>query len=634
MNSLDTTRAALIFKALTCRSVLPLRSAIEQAGPDAIAHAIRVVDDKDAFLKVVASDPELEAFSKQDPYYTWRVTSAPPGARLGFLIFASVERGRTLSAESSLLILSFLEELEANQWQPTAVDLDGLISHHAPIPPPLMKWVIQRGRTPLIEQALAMSIFEPTAYASAETNALKIKFLAELIDEGILTDEPGHLGVSDALSHHAFDSAALLAERGFKPRPLATNRRFNTVGMGAVASYIRLIQEMNTNTPDKVRDKVAKIEATLDWLAAEGAPFAISGSQRELEAHDPFLASIYNRSGDRNKPLYDAAFRKLIEHGANPNQSGRYLSTEVQYCDWNRSDRGVQEALAFGADPTLNPQWILSGVCSWGGFSRIPAEMGSRHSALAYFDKLVALGADPSAIGNRQESHCHPIAVAIVLKNYALAKHAHIQGVDASNIDPSHGQTILHQLAHVSSKEALECLRYFLSIPSIAALIDSPMTGKSDLADQGQTPLMVACGQLNLGAMDIFAKAGASLNLQDAKKWTALHHAGRKFGVKAQDKSIKAVTLLLEAGADPSLPNAKGQTPGQAMALRAPLGALSMLMSARPDDLTGSHEAAKDAQAKLSARGSKAISIVEDMLIQSEIPLQESAPANPTKRRL
>lgn len=634
MTSLDTTAAALIFKALTCNSVLPLRSAIEQAGRDSIANAIRVLDDNDSFIKAVESDPELVDFSKQDPYYTWRTTAVPPGARLGSLLFASVERGRKISVESARRIASFLEEFEANQWQPTTLDLDGLVSHHAPIPPPLMKWVVQRGQSQLIEQSLAMSIFEPSAHASAETNALKIKFLAELIDEGLLTDEPGRLGVSDAMAHHAFDSAALLASRGFKPRPLTTNRRFNTAGMGAVASYMRLIQEMNTETPDKVRDKVKKIEDTLDWLAASGAPFSISGTQRELEAHDPFYASIHSRNGDRSKPLYDAAFRKLIEHGANPNQSGRYLSTEIKRCDRTRSDQGVQEALAFGADPTLNPQWVLSGVCSWGGFSRNDTEIGSQQGSIAYFDKLTALGADPAAIGNRQESHCHPVSVAIDRKNYALAKHAHARGVDPSNIDPAHGQTILHQLAAAASKEALDCLRYFLSIPSVAALIDSPMTGKSDMGDKGQTPLMVACGQLNLGAMDIFAKAGASLNAQDAKQWTALHHAGRKFGAKAQDKSTKAVTLLLVAGADPSLTNAKGQTPGQAMALRAPLGSLSKLMAVRPDDLTGKDQAAQDAQAKLSARGSKAISMVEDLLMQSEIPQGEAKPASPTKRRL
>lgn len=89
-------------------------------------------------------------------------------------------------------------------------------------------------------------------------------------------------------------------------------------------------------------------------------------------------------------------------------------------------------------------------------------------------------------------------------------------------------------------------------------------------AGAGQTALHRACGALNIKAMKLLLAEGALINDRDAKGWTPIRHALRKYGPKAHGKIEPVIRLLIDAGADVGLADNEGRSPAQSAAARAP----------------------------------------------------------------
>lgn len=452
----------------------------------------------------------------------------------------------------------------------------------------------------------------------------QLEILERLVKAGVVKDAKGHVGFTDFMAHHQFKCAQLLCSLGFAPRTQVVARRFNQAGMSAVASYARLVNEMPYRTPEEQKETIARVKSDLNFLASIRAPFSSQGPGSDDELMDPFASSCFNRSG-RNTDIHEALYKELIRHGANVNQSGLWLALEARALWWSDATTdNLELALSLGADPTLNPGPLFNGL----------SHASDQDLAIKWFDKLCSLGADPRAIPACCPAHDHPLGALrrSIPAHFKYIENALSKGLRADWISSEDGSTTLHPLAASSTKPALEFTRRFLDRPEVKALVNHQKTVSG--ASGGETALMLAAGELNAEQIKTLLAAGADPNLQDAQGRSCLHHAGRKYGAKAQKKCADIIALLLEGGADPALPNAKGLTAGQAMAKRAPLEGLATLLELRPGDLGGSTPEAKAAQESLMARGGRAVSLAENAALKGELTLsgEVSEPAPKPKR--
>lgn len=450
--------------------------------------------------------------------------------------------------------------------------------------------------------------------------------LERLVELGALKDDDGFVGFTDFMAHHQFKSAQLLATLGFSPRAQVVNRRFNSAGMSAVASYARLVNEFNAHSPQLEAAAIEQVKGDLNFLAKLGAPFTFEGDGSQDPLLDPFASSVYNRTN--SVKLSTALYEELLRHGANPNQSGLWLANEAQRAGcWGEPDRHfVDFALASGADPTLNPGRLFSGL-----------SFSFRREPLSYelLELFQGLGANLKSIPQSCRDDEHPIACGIVRSRWPsldLAERFLNEGLRADWINSESGETLLHLMAGFATKPEIAFTRRLLADPSVKALVNHQTHAAN--GQGGESALMFAAGALNAEQIKTLLQAGANPNLQDAQGRSCLHHAGRKYGAKAQKKCASIIALLIEGGADPALVNKKGLTAGQAMAARAPLEGLAALLELRPDDLGGASPQALEAQKKLMARGGQAVSMVENVLLSVETtPSAQNAPGKPKPKR-
>jgi hypothetical protein len=130
--------------------------------------------------------------------------------------------------------------------------------------------------------------------------------------------------------------------------------------------------------------------------------------------------------------------------------------------------------------------------------------------------------------------------------------------------------------------------------------------------------------------MRMLLDAGAEPNARDAKGWTPLRHALRKYSEKHAAKAEPVVRMLLDAGADASIGDNEGRTPAQSAATRGPLGALGMLLGDRPQDVAAEDAKARSARKKIEARGAHGKSISERAQMTGSADASADAPIKNT----
>lgn len=482
-------------------------------------------------------------------------------------------------------------------------------------------WLAKRGlklcSKPLEEGRFFM--LAPTAFRTPSAKDLAI--LRELCDLGALRDADGEIGVTDFIAVDAYKAAAVLASKGFRPRATACG----LAGFNPVCVYINSLRHhLWMDTPSRRLIRSDQITATLEWMAANGADFSPSPTLGMPEnCWNPFLsASVALFWGDHQAPGKAAQAHRLFSDlkrlGANPNVSGGFIYHEVKRLHSINFDTGFfQAALDVGADPGLHPGPALAAMASWARPTPVWEE---------WLDKLAALGATPAKASTSCPANDHPLAAAIVNGKSPYANHLLDAGIASSWKDSEHGATLWHLLAQQGGAFSAPMMARLAKDPATLALIDAPTR-------DGSTALHLACSALNTTQAKALLDAGASPILQDSAGQSPLHCAGRKFGSKALAKTSDLIALLMSRGADPGLLNKKGLTAGQAMAKRAPLEGLAILLNARPNDFLDDSKESLSTQKNLARRGSHATSLVEAAILGSEEPAG-GPPPKATRHRL
>lgn len=544
-------------------------------------------------------------------------------ANAGFSYLASYVYGNHLRHDSSAQIvegtLALLGELG---WIPCEQALcefsqKAIYAQHAAA----LLWLARRGlrlhAKPLKHGRLFHSL--PAAFRTPSANDLAI--LRELCDLGALRDADGEIGVTDFIAVNAYKAAAVLAAKGFKPRATVCG----LAGVNPVCAYINSLRNyIMDDAPSRRLTRSDQATATLEWMAANGANFSPSPALGMMDAcWSPFLAaSMAIFWGGRQKPGLVEQARKLFSDlkrlGANPNASGGFIYFVVSRLQSFNFDTGFfQAALDVGADPGLHPSEALAAMSCWGGSEPALAE---------WLGKMAALGATLAKASTSCPARYNPLAAAILNHRIPYANHLLRAGIDSSWKDSGNGATLWHLLAQQSGAFSRPMMALLAKDSATLALIDSSML-------DGCTALHLACRALNTAQAKALLNAGANPSLQNSAGESPLHCSGRKFGAKARAKTSDLVTLLMSRGADPSLLNKKGLTAGQAMAKRAPLEGLAILLNARPCDLLGDSTQSLATQASLTQRGAHATSIVESAILGSEGPAG-APPLKATRQRL
>jgi hypothetical protein len=223
-------------------------------------------------------------------------------------------------------------------------------------------------------------------------------------------------------------------------------------------------------------------------------------------------------------------------------------------------------------------------------------------------DRLVELGASWDKIGPKDSS---PVDRSLRAGGHKAARKMIKAGAPFAYWD--RGECALHVLARAVSAPGIGMLKEALATPEVAAQLEA---GSTAWEKEGERPLHKACKELSLKAIRLLLDAGADPNAQDAKGWTPLRHALSKRTPKAQRDAKAAIEMLVAAGADPAAKDANGLTAAQADAGGAPLTALAELLGDRPEDLAAG-EAGEKARKKIARRGARGRAIAEQSELRS-----------------
>lgn len=525
--------------------------------------------------------------------------------RLLALLEASPEDG-ALSRRLSLLA--------QEGWAPEAESIAGFASLAAERgDSEALVWLAENARLPAQSAGAAAPVAASRSIVQAFRNesARDLANLTRLANLGVFADGEGFVGLADFMANGQMKCARALSGLGFKPRDAVIELDSCAPGSSPIVAYARLAVRLRPEHHGGWAGLAARIESDLDDLKALGVSFSPNCAPGEEWLRDPFLVSARERARPAVSPALIALYKGMASRGANLNLSGLYLAEELRLLYWQFGEQGYFDlAMALGANPSLRPDLTLSAICSW--------NCAMTQKAPAWMDKFIGMGADVSVIPISGKPSEHPLAVSILNKGFKIAKAALARGVSPEWVSSEDGASLLHLLAPFPHAPAIALCASIASDPRSKSLIDHKMAVVD--GDGGRTALMLASAALNAGQVEALLKAGANPNEQDARGWTALHHAGRKYGIGAQLKCAPVITALLSHGADPSIANASGLTPGQAMAKRAPIKGLAELLRVRPEDLTEPTRAAKKASQALSKRGGEAISVAERAILSSIDP--------------
>ena len=109
-----------------------------------------------------------------------------------------------------------------------------------------------------------------------------------------------------------------------------------------------------------------------------------------------------------------------------------------------------------------------------------------------------------------------------------------------------------------------KCFEYLLAVEGTNVNIEDPYgdVGQRLIHFLAQSNGSVAFEALRL-LTDSHKRTGLDLNAQDEDGWTAIHYMFSLLDTRHHKTKMSQLKLLLEAGADPNLPDANGETPEQ-----------------------------------------------------------------------
>jgi len=209
---------------------------------------------------------------------------------------------------------------------------------------------------------------------------------------------------------------------------------------------------------------------------------------------------------------------------------------------------GLEAANADGWTPWLAAQYLgqdkLAQALAAGGAVGDPEQArlcrAARTGDLATVQACVAAGAD----GNARDPDGAPLLLLAVTQGHAaLVEWLCAQGADP-NLPDREGRTALCCAVERGAPDMARAL--------IAAGADLGAMGR--IGKEAHPPLLWAARGNAVPLMALLLEAGADPNVQNAAGDTALHLA-------VENKFPEIVTLLLKAGADPNRGNAEGKTP-------------------------------------------------------------------------
>ena len=432
-----------------------------------------------------------------------------------------------------------------------------------------------------------------------------------LAQEGVLLDAPGYPTLSDYLFCGCGEIALELAKMGWKWKPLdlrAYDKGDGNAGPAAAFSRGAWLRSGREGEESECMEPVALFKALLEAGMPVGE--AKGGLDfRQARNVDPMVALFAQSNLPPEVELEIAGL--MVEAGYGAKAHGARAGAEI-LAQWRWGDefysegqmrRGLELLRSAGASfGGADGQLLLAGA--------VRGRRLTEKQAAARIGLAKEFGADPKAAPAKGEFYGCALANAARFGRHKIALGFLKMGAPAAWEEEGTGQTLLHWCAELGSASAMALLAALLADPLALAQLE-----KKD--SQGRTPLAAAAFKLSSGAAKLLLAAGADPNVEDAKGDRPLHLACRRSGIKAEAKALKTVEALLEGGADPLAANGKGLRCAQMLAGKGPLSALRPLLEADPAAVGGEGKAAAAAAQKLEQRGLEALSLAERAKMRS-----------------
>ena len=386
----------------------------------------------------------------------------------------------------------------------------------------------------------------------------------------------------------------------------------------AALRAIEALGSFKQNQGDGLDAFLPQNERSLFWAVCEWARFGQSAGLDASEGAKAMALSLqsagFGLDDDGGRALFHASREALAWRATAEGKWAMGLDLA-----------GPKLLLELGADPAACGAGLIAAGALWQGDAKALAR--ARPQWLIFCQSL---GIDPkNAPSSGPLGRC-ALGLALGRSDLAFALELVKRGHPLDWSDPQTGESLLSLCALRGAKFEPLAAQIAKDLGA-RALVNQFASGTIECEKhERSTALMRASFLQNEKMVNILLDAGADPNLQDGNGMTALAHAGRKFGAKAQAKALGVVKALLGAGADPAIADAKGRTPAQAMAAKGPLGPLAELLALRPQDVCGQDAQSKQALAKLAKRGAHAVAVVESAVLGESL---DKAQRGPSSRR-
>jgi hypothetical protein len=483
-------------------------------------------------------------------------------------------------------------------------------------------------------------------------------FFERLRRDGVVgATEGAFFGVAELALKGHWAHAQDLVDAGEPPTFARRGRRSGGWDMGVIEEFLqwragrlhlpsagRLSEERDALTPDERQkeadDALAGLRRLASWgavfraeqddggktpgslpfrlLLGSGNPQHAPGATHEmLETVGPELLKMGAdlNDGDALALHFVEAFKSHLKDAmdvaANPGKRSAAKATQNYSC-------AVEEHARWAIERGLDMRSRAGALHARNGWSPRPADPAPFWKTLERIEGWGAKVSDIAPVGPT------PVHDCLRWQHFDMAWALVERGAPFAYVHDGEGP--LHALAGYANGAGLKALKTALARPEAAALVNQASSAEGR---EGESPLHQACAALSLKAVRMLLDAGADPNAQDAKGWTPLRHALRKNGQRAKKAGAEVIALLIERGADIALLDKKGMTAAQSAAATAPLGALAGLLAERPEDLAAG-AAAKEARKKLSRRGGQGTALVEQAELNAT--LREAAASAATAK--